>query len=142
MHRFLGKTSNSLTTETETIVSSIELLSKNSGNSCSVIIKKTTHIARLPTGIRGYVEIPTTILILHHYRINDLIKLITSIINTYQPSKTEQINVKYQDMNQPNSSFGGNHNELYQDPTINDTICKVQPSQRVAPRVFPLHYFA
>ena len=117
----------------------MEKLPKNFENSFSVLItNETTHIATLPTWIKRYIENPITTVKPPHYRIFDLNILMHSVFHTYHPDITEPNKVHYQSMNQTKNSADVSHIGLYRDPTINNTICHIQPSQKVVPRVFPL----
>ena len=61
----------------------------------------------------------------------------SSVVHTHHPEITEPINVACQDMKQINNFFEVSHIDLFKDPTLNNTVCNVQPSQKSAPRVFP-----
>ena len=96
------------------------------------------HIATFPTGKVGCFESTITTEKPPRYRIKDLNTLTDLVVHTYQPEITEPIKVYYQDMKQMNKSFEFNYIDLYQDSVGNNSICNVQPSQKVvAPRVFP-----
>ena len=117
----------------------MKILWKNSENSCSVVAKNfTLHMATLSKGIKGYIEIPTTTVKPSHYRINDIFTLSPSVAPTYQTEITEPIIVQYEDMKQINSCFEIKDNDLHEDATLNNTVCNVQPPQKLAPRVYPL----
>ena len=72
-----------------------------------------------------------------HYTINDGNTLNISVVPTYYHEITETNNVHYQDTKQLNNSFEVNQIGLYKDPILNITVFIVQPSQKLAPRVFP-----
>ena len=117
----------------------IEIFSRNSDYSGSVIFEKNTlRKATLPTGILGYIKIRITTVEPSHYGINVLLTLIPSVVQTNCPEITEPIDVHYQDMKQTNNCFEFNHIDLYKDLIISKTVCNVQSSQKLAPRVFPL----
>ena len=96
------------------------------------------HMATVPTGIIGYIESPITTVKPSRYRISDLIILIFSKVVTYHLELTEPINVHYQNMKQMILYLESTHIDLYKDPFFKKTVCSVQPSQKLAPRVFPL----
>ena len=68
----------------------------------------------------------------------DLITLIHLVVHTYRLEATEFFNVLYRDMKQEYNSFEFSCIDLYKDPILNNTACIVQPSEKLAPRVFPL----
>ena len=72
-----------------------------------------------------------------HYTINDRNTLIISVVPTYYHEISETNNVHYQDTKQLNISFEVNQIGPYEDPILNITVFIVQPSQKLAPRVFP-----
>ena len=74
----------------------------------------------------------------HHYRNNVSNTLIHSVVHTYNPDISEPIKAHNQDMEQTNNYFGMNHIDLYKDHKTNKTVFEVQPSQKWAPRVFPI----
>ena len=43
----------------------------------------------------------------------------------------------YQDRKQISNSFLVNQNDLYEESILNNTVCNLQPFQKVGPRVFP-----
>ena len=69
-------------------------------DSCSTVIQNfTSHPATLPRGIIGYIEIPITQTTPPHYRVQDVISLIHSVIHAYHPDSTIPIRQKdYTDM--------------------------------------------
>ena len=116
----------------------MEILSKNSDSSCSVSIENTTmDRATFPTGTREYIQAPITTVKQSHSRNNELTTLIHLVVHTYHPETIEPFKVHYQDMKQTNNSFEANHIDLYKDPILNKTVVLVQPSQKLAQRVFP-----
>ena len=67
---------------------------------------------------------------------NDIKILIRSVVHTYHPEIIEQSKVRCQDLKQRNNSPGVNHIDLVKYPILNKTVCNVQPSQKLALRVF------
>ena len=68
--------------------------------------------------------------------------MIHSVVHNYHPETTEPINFHYQVLTQITNSYEFNRNDLYRHLILNNTACNVQPSQKLAPRVFPiLPYF-
>ena len=67
------------------------------------------HTAILPAGSIGFIEIPITTVKPSHYRINDSITLVHSVVLTYHHEITEPKNVHYQDKKQINNSSKINH---------------------------------
>ena len=119
-----------------------ELLTKNSEKTCSVIVKTNTmHVATLPTGLKGYQKLSITTVKPLNYRIIDLKTPIHSVVHTYHPEITKQINGLYRKKTQTNTSNEINHFDLYNDPKLNNTVCDDQRSQNLAPRIVtPLSY--
>ena len=59
---------------------------------CATIIQNSTnHIATLPTGHIGYIEVPITNEKPRYYQVNDLNTLIHNVTQTYHPEITELI---------------------------------------------------
>ena len=94
---------------------------KSSENSCSVPIKNIiNHMATLPTGLIGYIEITTPITTVEQllYRINDLTTLVRSVVHTNHLGAAEQTIVHYHGMTETKISC-----------EVNQLICiKVQSS--------------
>ena len=83
------------------------------------------------------VEIPVTTAKPTFYRRNDLKTMIDMVVNTQHPVITEPIDALYQDLIQTNYSSELSYKILYKNHPTHNTICNVQPSPRLAARVFP-----
>ena len=115
----------------------IEFFTDDKPDICSTIIQNSTnHIATLPKGHIGYIEVPITNERPKYYQGNDLSTLAHIVAHTYHPDITKPIplsnyNTPTQDI--PSSS---NHFSLHQiyvtSPTLHDTlhsnIYNVQPT--------------
>ena len=70
----------------------IEVLTDDKPDTCATIIQNSTnHIATLPIGHFGFIEIPITNEKPKCYRINDMNTLIHNVTYTYHPELTEPI---------------------------------------------------
>ena len=59
-------------------------------DTCATIIKNSTnHIATLPTGHFGYIEVPFTNKKPKYYPVNGIITLVNNVAHTYHPEITE-----------------------------------------------------
>ena len=91
----------------------MKLLSENSEDSCSVLIRnKTLHKAKLLRVIIGYQNVLIIIVKPAHCRNNELDKLIHSVVRTYQPKTNEPNILNYLDEQQRKKSFEGNHRNV------------------------------
>ena len=74
------------------ILNFIEVLTDDKPDTCATIIQNSTnHIATLPIGHIGYIEIPMTIEKPKYYQVNDINTLIHNVTDTYHPELTEPI---------------------------------------------------
>ena len=123
-------------------ISFVEIISKISEVSCSILIENSTlHLAAFLTARKRFIWIPVTTLKPPYLRIIDLNTLNHSVVHTYHPELTEQNTAHYQDMTQRNTHFQANEIDLHKDLSLNKTACRIQPSQNLAPRVLsPLRY--
>ena len=64
--------------------------------------------------------------------------MILSVVHTYHSEISERFIIPYQIMKQINNSFVVNHIDLYKAAVFKNTVFFVQPSRKLAPRVFPL----
>ena len=79
-------------TEFRTTFNFIEVFREDKPDTCATLIKNTTnHIATLPTGHIGYIEVPITNEKLKYYHVNDINTLIHNVAHTYHPEITEII---------------------------------------------------
>ena len=70
----------------------IEVFADDKPDTCATIIKNSTnHIATLPTGHIGYIEVPITNEKSKYYRFNDINPLIHNVTHTNHPKITEHI---------------------------------------------------
>ena len=89
----------------------IEVFTDDKPDICATIIQNTSkHIATLPTGHIGYIEVPITIEKPKFFQVNDINTLIHNVTHTYHPEITEQIPptnyiVQYDDPTTPPPQF-------------------------------------
>ena len=70
----------------------IEVFTDDKPDTCATIIQTSTnHIATLPTGHIGYIEVPYTNEKPKYYQVNDINTLIHNVTHTYHPEITELI---------------------------------------------------
>ena len=70
----------------------IEVSTDDKPNTYATIIQKSTnHVATLPTGHIGYIEVPITNKKPKYYQVNDITTLIHNDAHTYHPEITELI---------------------------------------------------
>ena len=70
----------------------IEVFTDDKPDNCATIIQNSTnHVATLPTGHIGYIEVPITNEKPKYYQVNDINTLIHNVAYTYHPEITEQI---------------------------------------------------
>ena len=87
----------------------------------------------LPTAALGYAEIPITTVKPSQYRKIDSNTLVRSLVHNYHLGRTELKNVYCQDLKRISNYFEVNHIGLFKDPILNNTVCIVQMSQKLAP---------
>ena len=70
----------------------IQVFTDYKPDNCATIIQNSTnHVATLPTGHTGYIEVPITNEKPKYYQVNDINTLIYNVAHTYHPEITEQI---------------------------------------------------
>ena len=70
----------------------IEVFTHDKPYTCATIIQNSTnHIATLPTGHIGYIEVPITNAKPKYYQVNDINTLIHNVAHTHHPYITERI---------------------------------------------------
>ena len=70
----------------------IEVVKDDKPDTCAQIIQNSTnHVATLPTGHIGYIEVPNTNEKPKYYQVKDINTLIHIVIHTYHPDITECI---------------------------------------------------
>ena len=127
----------------------IEVFTDDKPDSCATIIQNSTnHVATLPTGHIGYIEVPITIEKPKYYQVNDINTFIHNVAHTYHPELTEpipQINYTVSPNLDTSSTKQFSLHQVYM--TDSDSLPKplsiynVQPTTHTSkPRVFPLPY--
>ena len=91
----------------------------------------------LPFVVFSDIALPVTTVKPPHYRRKYLITLIPTVVQNYHPDKTETIDLCNQHKAQRNSSFEVNDIDLHKKLPSNITISNIQPSPKMAARVFP-----
>ena len=113
--------------------------------SATIIQNSTNHIATLPTGHIGYIDVQITNEKPKYYQVKDINTLIHNVKHTYHPDVTELVSptnyaVQPNDITVPAHQFS--LHQLYMtDPTpsiIPSSINNVQPTSHASkPRIFP-----
>ena len=124
----------------------IEVFTDDKPDTCATIVQNSTnHIATLPIGHIGYIEIPITNEKPKYYQVNDINTFIHNVTYTYHPEVTEPIpptNYSIPPEQQSTSStpfslrqvYMTNPNPLPRTPSLYN----VQPTSHSSqPRVFP-----
>ena len=123
-----------------------EVFTDDKPNICATIIQNSTnHIATLPTGHIGYIEVPITNEKPKYYQVKDINTLINNVTHTYHPEITEfvpQTNYSLQSIDKTVPSYQVSINQLYvtdQNPSSKiSPIYNVQPTPHISkPRIFP-----
>ena len=124
----------------------IEVFTDDKPDTCATIIQNSTnHIATLPTGHFGYIEVPITNEKPKYYQVNDLNTLIHNVTHTYHPDITELIpptnystNTEQQTISLPqfslNQVYMTDSNPLPHSPSLYNVQPTSHSSQQ---RVFP-----
>ena len=93
----------------------IEVFTSNKPDICATIIQKTSkHVATLPIGHIGYIEVPITNEKPEFYQVNDINTLIHNVTHTYHPELTEPVPqtnyiLHYNDSTTPPPQFSLDH---------------------------------
>ena len=124
----------------------VEVFTDDKPDICATIIQNTSkHVATLPTGHIGYIEVPITNEKPKFFQVNDINTLIHNVTHTYHPDITEplpQTNyfVQYDDPTTPPPQFS--LHQFYM--TNNDIPNQISPLYNVQPtshtsekRIFP-----
>ena len=113
----------------------IEVFTGDKPDICSTIIQNTTnHIATLPKGHLGYIEVPITNEQPEHYQVNDLNPLVHNVAHTNNPDISDPIPLSNYNTPTQNIPSSSNHFSLNQicmtSPTLHDTrnIYNIQPT--------------
>ena len=113
---------------------------------CATIIQNTSkHIATLPTGHIGYIEVPITNKKPKFFQVNDINTLIPNVTYTYHPKTTEPIPqtnyiVQHDDATTPPPQFTLHQIYMTNDDIPNQTspLYNVQPTSHTSEkRIFP-----
>ena len=68
----------------------VRLLYKTLQSMATIIQDSTNHVATLPTGHNGYIEVPITNEKPKFYQVNDISTIIHNVTHTYHTEMTEQ----------------------------------------------------
>ena len=111
----------------------------------TIIPNTSKHVATLPTGHIGYIEVPITIEKPKFFQVNDINTLIKSVTHTYHPELTEPVQqtnyfVHYDDPTTPTPQFS--LNQIYMTnsdiPHHTSPLYNVQSTSHTSePRIFP-----
>ena len=124
----------------------IEVFTDDKPDICATIIQNTSkHVATLPTGHIGYIEVPITNEKPKFFQVNDINTLIHNVTHTYHPDITEplpQTNyiVQYDDPTTPPPQFSLHQIYMTNDDIPNQTspLYNVQPTSHTSEkRIFP-----
>ena len=124
----------------------IEVFTDDKPDICATIIQNTSkHVATLPTGHIGYIEVPITNEKPKFFQVNDINTLIHNVDHTYHPDITEplpQTNyiVQYDDPTTPLPQFSLHQIYMTNDDIPNQTspLFNVQPTSHTSvKRIFP-----
>ena len=107
--------------------------------------KTTNHVATLPTGLIGYIEVPITDEKPKYYQVNDIITLIHNVTYTHHPEITEQFPPTNYSLSPNYDTFSNTQFSLHQVYMTNSdsisrtsSIYNVQPTSHTSNhRVFP-----
>ena len=144
-HFFLSVPHTYFATKFRTNFNFIGVLTDDKPDICATIIQNTSkHVATLPTGHIGYIEVPITNEKPKFFQVNDINTLIHNVTYTYHPEITEplpQTNyiVQYDDSTTPPPHFYLHQIYLTNDDIPNQTspLYNVQPtSHSSAKRIF------
>ena len=118
----------------------IEVFTDDKPDICATIIQNTSkHIATLPTGHIGYIEVPITNEKPKFFQVNDNTTLIHNVTHTYHPESTEPIPptnniVQYDDPTTPPPQFSLHQYYMTTDDIPNQTspLYNVQPTSHTS----------
>ena len=118
----------------------IEVFTDDKPDICATIIQNTSkHVATLPTGHIGYIEVPITNEKPKFFKVNDINTLIHNVTHTYHPDITEplpQTNyiVQYDDPTTPPPQFSLHQIYMTNDDIPNQTspLYNVQPTSHTS----------
>ena len=124
----------------------IEAFTDDKPDICTTIIQNTSkHVATLPTGHIGYIEVPITNEKPKFFQVNDINTLKHNVTHTYHPEITEPVPqtnyiVQYDDPTTPPPQFSLHQIYMTNDDIPNRTysLYNVQPTSHISEkRIFP-----
>ena len=124
----------------------IEVFTDNKPDICATFIQNTSkHVATLPTGHIGYIEVPSTNEKPKFFQVNDINTLIHDVTHTYHPEKTEPVpqtnyNIHCDDPTTPPPQFSLHQIYMTHSGIPNQTspLYNVQPTSHTSEtRIFP-----
>ena len=124
----------------------IEVFTDDKPDVCATIIENTSkHVATLPTGHIGYIEVPITNEKPKFFQVNDINTLIHNVTHTYHPEITEPVPqtnyiVQYDDPTTSPPKFSLHQIYMTNDDIPNQTspLYNVQPTSHTSEkRIFP-----
>ena len=145
-HFFPSVTHTYFATKFRTNFNFIELFTDDKPDICATIIQNTSkHVATLPTGHIGYIEVPITNEKPKFFQVNDINTLIHNVTHIYHPEITEPIPqtnyiVQYDDPTTPFPQFSLHQIYMTNDDIPNQTspLYNVQPTSHTSKkRIFP-----
>ena len=118
----------------------IEVFTDKKPDVCATIIQNTSkHVATLPTGHIGYIDIPITNEKPKFYQVNDINTLIHNVSHTYHPDITEPVSptnyvVHYDDSTTPPPQFSLHQISMTQPDILHQTssLFNVQPTSNTS----------
>ena len=145
-HFFLSVPHTYFATKFRTNFNFIEVFTDDKPDICATIIQNTSkHVATLPTGHIGYIEVPITNEKPKFFQVNDINTIIHNVTHTYHPKITEPVPqtnyiVQYDDPTTPPPQFSLHQINLTNDDIPNQTspLYNVQPTSHTSEkRIFP-----
>ena len=124
----------------------IEVFTDDKPDSSATIIQNSTnHVAALPTGHLGHIEVPITNEKPKNYQVNNINTLLHNVTHTYHPDITKLVPSTNYAIQPNNNTVPSHHFSLHQlfmtDPTpslIPSSIYNVKPTSHTSkPRIFP-----
>ena len=145
-HFFPTKPHTYFATKFRTIFNFIEVYTDNKPDNCATIIQNTSkHVATLPTGHIGYIEVPITNEKPKFYQVTDINILLHNVTHTYHPDITEPVPqtkyiIHYDDPTTPPPQFS--LHQVYMTnsdiPYQPSSLYNVQPTSHTSEtRIFP-----
>ena len=103
----------------------IEVFIDDKPDICSTIIQNSNHVATLPKGHIGYIEVPTTNEQPKYYQVNHINTLVHNVAHTYHPVITEPVPLSTYDTPTQDTTSSSNHFSLHliqmTTPALHDT---------------------